>query len=122
MTKRFVLGLFLALTLGLAVSACGGSGEEAAPTEAAPAETAPEETGAAETGAEAAPANQITTVNGPVTIDPHTMYRLELGFAFRHVGTWFRPNAKENRLRGDALLMVAATTKEGTFINVAPLS
>jgi branched-chain amino acid transport system substrate-binding protein len=69
MTKRFVLGLFLALTLGLAVSACGGGGEEAAPTEAAPAETAPEETGAAETGAEAAPAEEAPAASGALDVN-----------------------------------------------------
>lgn len=71
---------------------------------------------------EVATVNEVKTVNGPVAIDPDTMYRLELGFAFRHVGTWFRPNAKDSRLRGDVLLSVAATAKEGTFINVTPLS
>lgn len=66
-------------------------------------------------------ANQVATANGPITVDPDTMYALELGFAIRHVGTWFRPSDKNIRLRGDALLSVAATAKEGTFINVAPL-
>jgi hypothetical protein len=69
-----------------------------------------------------APANQVETPNGPVAVDPDTMYRLQLGFSFRHVGTWFRPSDKNSRLRGDALLSVAATAKEGTFIDVTPLS
>ena len=66
-------------------------------------------------------ADQVATANGSVTIDPDTMYALELGFAFRHVGAWFRPSDKNIRLRGDALLSIAATAKEGTFINVAPV-
>lgn len=57
MVKRFVLGLCLVLTLGLAVSACGG-GEEAAP-EPAPAEPEPAESAPAEPPAtETAPAEE----------------------------------------------------------------
>ena len=67
-------------------------------------------------------ADQVATLDGSVTIDPDTMYRLELGFAIRHVGVWFRPSDKNVRLRGDVLLAVAATAKEGTFLHVTPVS
>jgi hypothetical protein len=66
-------------------------------------------------------ANSVATIGGSVNVDPETMYAVKLASAVRYLGMWIRPSDRNTRLRGDALLAVAETAREGTIIDVTPI-
>jgi len=66
-------------------------------------------------------ADQVATMNGSVSVDVETTYAVTLAFAVRYLGQWIRPSDRNIKLRGDALLAVADSAREGTIIDATPL-
>lgn len=66
-------------------------------------------------------ANQVATSKGSVAIDPAAHYGVTLAYAVRYLGAWIRPSDRNIKLRGDALIAIAASAREGTIVDATPL-
>jgi hypothetical protein len=69
----------------------------------------------------AKPANTVMTASGPVTIDAEATYRVTLAFAVRYLGQWLRPSDRNVQVRGDALLIIAETARDGAIIDATQI-